>query len=246
VTRYDARLLPPGGSHNPEQLPAEGVRQILAPGPAEDFPAHVVRIENLMTIQAERGILLDFRAPLTFECWYRSANDASDWFMLLDGRMKWELRKEGAGTKRPQLMVGAGSGGVFGSIGVWDTKWHHIAASSDGYYTNIYFDGQFVTRSLCAYFLRDRERHPLRFGMRHNSGSKISGFHGEVRDFRISNIDRYPRTKSFAPPAVLGRDEHVVCKLDLRDGVVAFRTNGEGLGDVSVLDGVVNVVKMER
>lgn len=243
VSRYDARLVPPGGSDQPEPLPPEGVTQILGAGKREDFPKHVLEVKDALTIQSERGELLDFRRPLTVECWYRHAAPIESWFILLDGRMRWELRQNGTFTKRPELSTGAGSGGVFGPIASWDDKWHHLAASSDEYYTNVYFDGKFVSRSLTAYFLRDAARMPLRFGSKWKAGSRISSFSGEIRDFRISRVDRYPRTKSFDPPAVLGRDEPTICKLDLNGGLLEIPAYDKSLGKVLPIDTGENSVK---
>jgi hypothetical protein len=190
--------------------------------------------------------VVDFQQPFTVECWMRQAREDNEWFKLLSGNMEWEFRKKDVFKKLPEIALGRRGGGISGKVSDWDTKWHHVAVSSDEYYSYLYLDGKFVYRAVTAYFGRDNGKELFQFGWQPGNGSLIRNFAGDLREFRISTIDRYPRTKSFEPPATLGVDEHVTCQLDLREGKLALRRLEKDPLRVSLIADNVNVVKIEN
>jgi Concanavalin A-like lectin/glucanases superfamily len=158
--------------------------------------------------------------------------------------MEVEFRKKDVFTKLPEIALTRGGGGISGKISSWDTKWHHVAVSSDEYYSYLYLDGKFVCRAVTAYFGRDTGKKLFQFGWQPGNGSSIRNFAGDLREFRISTVDRYPRSKGFEPPAILGCDEHVTCQLDLREGKLALRRLDKDRLRVSLIVDNVEVIKI--
>ncbi len=152
----------------------------------------------------------------TYECWFRADNDR-----LADGTYPGGARPssssrefylfEASGTNS-FLVTMVRTGGVdtlyIGGLGISiyygvttlrDAAWHHIAITSDGTNMRVFIDGVSTYTGTGTWAFGSGA---LNIG----NASADKAWLGDIMDFRISDIIRYPGSTTFTPPVALQPD----------------------------------------